>query len=444
MIGKEKLKKIADTVLSLSKADQTEVLLSVSENALTRFANNQIHQNVAWKNLGISVRVVKDKKVGVAGTNSFDAQALKDVVARATVLADFQNPDPAFVSLPKPQDIPEVENTIHHATEEEMADGAHTVIQKAQKENVVASGAYANDVSELAVANSLGVWAHHAGSSCNLSTIVMGTDSSGFAADVARTPSEVDSEHVAETAVCKTLESKNPQDIEPGEYEVILEPQAVSEMMAFFQWYGPNARMYHEGASPLSGKIGTQVFGKNITIIDDPFHESVFPMPFDFEGFPKKKITFVKNGILKNIAYDSYYAQRFHEKNTGHALPAPNTMGPIPLHMYIAPGDKTREEMIKNVKRGLLVTRLWYVRVLNPKMLNVTGMTRDATFLIENGKIIHPVKNLRFNQSIPDALNNVIDIENKLTPLASFEGEMISLAPTLHISKWEFSSGTLF
>lgn len=444
MISEEKLKQIAEKALSFSKAEQTEVLLSAAGSALTRFANNQIHQNVAWKNLGISIRVINQKKIGVASTNSFEESKLKDVVARATELSDLQEPDPGFVSLPKPEQIPVVENDTHYATEEEMAAGAYTIIKKAQDAHLVASGAYANDVSSLAVANSLGVWAHHAGSSCNLSTIVLGKDSSGFAADVARTPSEVDAKLVAETAVQKTLESKNPQDIEPGEYEVILEPQAVSEMMAFFQWYGPNARIYHEGASPLSDKMGKQVFGKNITIIDDPFHKDVFPMPFDFEGYPKKAITFVKNGILKNIAYDSYYAAKYHHNNTGHALPAPNTMGPIPLHMYIAPGDKTREEMIKNVKRGLLVTRLWYVRVLNPKMLNVTGMTRDATFLIENGKIVRPVKNLRFNQSIPEALNHVVGIENKLTPLASFEGEMISLAPTLHISKWEFSSGTLF
>ena len=444
MIGEEKLKQIAEKALSFSKAEQTEVLLSVSGNALTRFANNQIHQNVAWKNLGISARVIIDKKIGVASTNSFDDASLKDVMARATELANLQEPDPGFVSLPKPQKIIKVADDIHHATEEEMAAGADVVIKKAMKENLIASGAYANDVSEIAVANSLGVWAHHAGSSCNLSTIVLGIDSSGFAADVARTPDEVDSELVAGTAVEKALESKNPQDIEPGEYEVILEPQAVSEMMAFFQWYGPNARIYHEGASPLSDKMGSQVFGKNITIIDDPFHKDVFPMPFDFEGQPKKAITFIKNGVLQNIAYDSYHALKYHHQNTGHALPAPNTMGPIPLHMYIAAGDMTRDAMIKNVKRGLLVTRLWYVRVLNPKMLNVTGMTRDATFLIENGKIVRPVKNLRFNQSIPKALNNVVGIENKLTPLASFEGEMISLAPTLHISKWEFSSGTLF
>ena len=444
MLGKDKLKQIADKVLAYSKADQTEVLLFVTVNALTRFACNQIHQNMAWKDLGISVRVIKDKKIGVSSTNDLVDRALYDVVDKALKLSELQEADEQFISLPGPRKVPEVENNIYYASEQEMAEGANTVIQLAMKNRLTASGAYSNDTTEMAVANSLGVWAYHAGSSCNLSTIVLGENSSGFAADVARTTEDVDAVQVAKTAVEKTLESKDPQDIEPGEYEVILEPQAVSEMLAFFQWYGPNARIYHEQASPLSGQLGKQVFGKNITLIDDPFHPEVFPMPFDYEGQPKKTLTIVENGIHKNIAYDSYNASKYKAENTGHALPAPNTMGPIPLHLYIKPGDQTREEMIKKVKKGLLVTRLWYVRVLNPKTLNVTGMTRDGTFLIENGKIVQPVKNLRFNQSIPDALNNVVSIENKLTPLASFEGDMIGLMPTLHIGKWHFTSGTLF
>ena len=444
MLGTDKLKQIADKVLAYSKADQTEVLLFVSENSLTRFACNQIHQNMAWKDLGISVRVIKDKKIGVSSTNDLSDSALHEVVDKALILASLQEPDEQFISLPEAHDIPETENSVYYASEEEMAQGAHTIIEEAKKNHLIASGAYSNDTTELAVANSLGVWAYHAGSSCNLSTIVLGENSSGFAADVGRTTQDIDANLVAKTAIDKTLESKNPEDIEPGEYEVILEPQAVSEMLAFFQWYGPNARIYHEQASPLSGQMGKQVFGRNITLIDDPFHPEVFPMPFDYEGQPKHALTIVENGILKNIAYDSYNALKYKTKNTGHALPAPNTMGPIPLHLYIKPGDKTREQMIRAVKKGLLVTRLWYVRVLNPKTLNVTGMTRDATFLIENGKIVKPVKNLRFNQSIPEALNNVISIENKLTPLASFEGDLIGLMPTLHIGSWHFTSGTLF
>lgn len=445
MIDKQQLKKISEDILSSSKAEQTEVLLSVSDNTLTRFANNEIHQNVAWKNVGVSVRVIiKKNKVGVASTNALDSTSLKNVLEKAIRLAKLQEPDPYFQSLPEPHPLPQVDQSTYTAREEDLSYGVHEIISTAQKNSLTASGAYANDAYTLAIANSLGVWAYHEGSSCNLSTVVIGESSSGFSADVGRTTHDINAQEVGKTAVQKTIESKNPESIDPGEYEVIFEPQAVSEMLAFFQWYGPNARIYHEQASPLSGQMDKQVFGTNITLIDDPFHPEIFPMPFDYEGQPKEKLTIVKAGVLKNIAYDSYNAKRFQAKNTGHALPAPNTLGPIPLHMYLAPGKKSRSEMIRSVKRGLLVTRLWYVRVLNPKTLNITGMTRDGTFLIENGKIVKAVKNLRFNQSIPEALNNVLGIENKLTKLASFEGELVGLMPAVHIGKWHFTSGTLF
>ena len=444
MVTEKKLKKIADKVLLLSKSQETEVLLSISENSLTRFANNQIHQNVAWRNIGVSLRIIDNKRIGVATTNSFDTASLEKVVEKATFLSQLQKPDEHFVSLPKPMPIPEVDQSIEFATEHGMAKSVYTVIKKAKDASLIASGAYSNGADHLAVANSHGVWAYNQSSSCNLSTIVMGESSSGFASNVSKRNDNIDAEYIAKTAVSKTIESSDPSEIEPGEYEVIFEPQAVSEMLAFLQWYGPNARIYHEGASAFSNKIGNLVFGKNITLIDDPFHKDIFPMPFDYEGVPKKKLTIVENGVLKNIAYDSYNANRFKMPNTGHALPAPNTLGPIPLHMYIKPGSSTREKMIKSVKRGLLVTRLWYVRVLNPKQLNITGMTRDGTFLIENGTIIKPVKNMRFNQSIPQALNNTLAIEDKLTPLASFEGELIGLAPTMHIGSWNFTSATLF
>jgi predicted Zn-dependent protease len=157
------------------------------------------------------------------------------------------------------------------------------------------------------------------------------------------------------------------------------------------------------------------------------------------------KVEIIKNGILKNLVYDSYHANRYHAKNTGHALPAPNTYGPIPTHLAFEPGKKSYKDMIKGVKRGLLVTRLWYVRVLNPKSLSVTGMTRDGLFLIEDGKIVRGVKNLRFNQSIPAALNNVVDVSRELFPLSSFELEMgINRMPYLHIKNWNFTSETVF
>lgn len=444
MLGEKKLKKIFEMLLHQGSVDQIEILYSSSKNALTRFANNEIHQNMAWRNLFVSIRVIIGKKIGVAQTSSIKKKSLDITLNKAIEIAKNQQSDPDFVTLPVPKKTSKLSERVSNFSIDKMGKGAGSIIEIARKKQLTASGAYACEISEVAVANSLGVFQYHKSASVNLSTVILADTSSGFASQVAKNQVDIRPQEVGEVAVYKALESAKPRDLPPDDYEVILEPQAVSEIMSFLSWYGPNARIYHEGASCFSKKMDQQVFGSNINIIDDPFHELVFPMPFDYEGFPKKKLEIVKNGVLKNIAYDSYHANKFGMQNTGHALPAPNTIGPVPLHMYIKEGNETKTQMIKNVKKGLLITRFWYVRVLNPKTLNITGMTRDGTFLIKDGEVVGPVKNMRFNQSIPEALNNVIAIENKLNAVGSFEGEMISLSPTLHIGKWSFSSSTLF
>lgn len=445
MVGENQLKQIAQKVLALSPSGETEVLLWVSENGLTRFANSTIHQNVAWEDINISVRVALGKKVGVAGGNRFDDTGLAQVVETAVAIAKLQKEDPYFVGLPKPLALPKISTSYSLDTVEERSKKVKVIIDKAKAQHITASGSFQSGLSELAIANSHGVWAYHISSSADLSTILLGDTSTGFAGEVANKAADINAEMVASTAINKVLQSANPKEVAPGQWDVILEPQAVNELITFFAFMGPNARIYHEQASFLSGKLGQQVANKQITIVDDPLSSDAFPMPFDFEGYPKQKTTIIENGILKNLVYDSYYATRFKATNTGHALPAPNTGGPVPLHLLIKPGTTTRSAMIRNVKKGLLVTRLWYIRVLNPRSLSLTGMTRDGLFLIENGEIVGGVKNMRFNQSIPEMLSNVVAIEDKLTPLSSFESEIgINRMPSLHIKDWSFSSGTLF
>lgn len=453
MIGEQKLREIAQKTLDFARADlpagrqvEAEVLLFVTDQGLTRFANNQIHQNVASEDLGLSVRVVVGKKVGVASGNSFEEESLKRIVHSAQEIAKIQEADPDFPGLVQPREHKVIKNEIKQATPGERAKSVSLIIKKAREhEGVVASGAYSSSITEVAVANSKGVWGYHVGSASDLSTILLGPDSTGFSAQLEKDPKDVNAEVVGDHAVKKVLDGAKPKDLTPGEYEVVMEPQAVNEMISFFAWLGPNARMYHEQASFFSGKLGEKVFGENVTIFDDPLDNSGFPMPFDFEGYPKERLVIVDGGKLVNICYDSYHAGKYKVKNTGHALPAPNTNGPIPLHLVIQPGEKTQEEMIKDVKKGLLVTRLWYVRFLNPRSMTITGMTRDGTFLIENGKIVRPVKNLRFNQSIPEALNNVVSVGRDLEAVGSFETELgTNRMPALHIGKFNFTSGTEF
>ncbi len=445
MVGEKKLKLIANKVLALSPSGETEVLLWVSENGLTRFANSHIHQNVAWEDVNISVRVALGKKIGVAGGNRFDDEGLKKVVDNAVAIARLQQEDPFFAGLPTPQHIPRLKTEPVLDTVDMRSQKVATILKKTKGKNIIASGSFQSGLSELAIANSHGVWAYHISSSTDLSTILLGDTSTGFAGQVGTSVADIDAEQVAETAIQKLVLGKDPRDVSPGEWDVILEPQAVNELITFFAFMGPNARIYHEQASFLSGKLGQKVANEKVTIVDDPLNKDAFPMPFDFEGYPKEKTTIIENGILKSLIYDSYTAHRFNAKNTGHALPAPNTGGPVPLHLAILPGTTSKNTMIKNIKKGLLVTRLWYIRVLNPRSLSLTGMTRDGLFMIENGEITGGVKNLRFNQSIPEMLNNVVAIEDTLTPLSSFESEIgINRMPSLHIKNWTFSSGTLF
>lgn len=445
MVGEAKLQQIAKKVLSLSKAYETEVLLFVTDHGLTRFANSQIHQNVAWDDVGISVRVVQRQRIGVASTNSFSDVALRDVVRRAENLAKLQKEDPHFKSLPKPARLPQLEKFITQITPKQRTEAVSTVIARANEKKIIASGAFDSTVAEIAVANSHGLWAYHATSAASLSTILLGKDSTGFAAGLGKNVDDIDAEDVALRAINKVVRGRKPMEVKSGKWDVILEPQAVNEMMEFFAWLGPNARIYHEEASHFSGRLGEKVVGNNITIIDDPLDPNGFPMPFDFEGHPKKPLTIIEAGVLKNLVYDSYHAGRHGAKNTGHALPAPNISGPIPLHLKMEVGKRKLEDIIKRVKRGLLVTRFWYVRTLNPRHLSITGMTRDGTFLIKDGEIVTGVKNLRFNQSIPEALNNVVEISDQLLAVPGLETELgTNRMPALHIRNWNFTSGTEF
>jgi predicted Zn-dependent protease len=213
-------------------------------------------------------------------------------------------------------------------------------------------------------------------------------------------------------------------------------------MMDFFASLGPNGRIFHEQASYLRNKMGKRVFSSKLTIWDDPFNAGTIPLAFDFEGYPKQKTLLVRAGVPKAIVYDSYLANKYKQRNTGHALPAPNTEGPIPGNLIITPGKKTSEQLIKGVKKGLLITRFWYVRMLHHYQMNITGMTRDGTFLIVNGKIVYGVKNLRFTQSIPEVLRNIVELSRESSIQLSWVGA--GYYPFLFIKKFHFTSTTQF
>jgi len=445
MLGKNKLSKITKKALLLAKengASDAEVVLQQGVEELTRFANSEIHQSISLTDSLVHIRVAVGKKVGVSRCNRLDAQGIRDCVKKAIELANYQQIDPHYRGLPaKSSYIPTHKHyqRLSHIGPKGRAKAIDIIIKEAKKVLHHASGAFSESENETLIANSNGVLAYHRGLSASLTTILTGDKSTGFASQSGRGGSEIIAKNVARQAVYKATHGECIE-VPPGEYEVILEPPAVAELMDFFAWFGPNARIFHEDVSFYQGNLGKQVFHESLTILDDPLHKLGYPIGFDYEGTPKRPIVLVKAGTLNSVVYDSYHANKYKMENTGHALLAPNTWGPTPTHLVVAPGKHTKDQLIKNVKKGLLITRFWYTRVVQHKQLMLTGMTRDGTFYIENGKITGRVRNLRYTQSIVEAYKDIRGIGNKLE-LHGSEGSP-SLVPHLHIGTFRFTGIT--
>ncbi len=419
MLGPDKVKEITSQVLALSKAEQTEVIFNGMDSALTRFANSYIHQNVAETNTEVRVRLVYGKKIGVASSNDLSPEALKRTVDTARAIAQRQPENPEFKSLPGPQPIQNVEAFVERTakfTPEQRAQIVSVLCRKAKEKGVVAAGAFNTMSFEIAVANSLGVFAYHPGTVADINTVMMSDTGSGYAAFTHPDASQVNAAAIADEAISKALKARNPEALEPGDYTVLLEEYAVTDILDFLAYLSFSALAVQEERSFMKGKIGEKVMGDNVTLWDDGLAPDTLALPFDYEGVPRQKVTFVENGIARGVVYDTATAQREGKQSTGHSLPAPNSTGPSAEHMFMAPGSTPKSEMLKGVERGIWVTRFWYTRVVHPTKVLITGMTRDGTFLIENGEVTKPVKNFRFTTSYLDALNNVkaISRETKL------------------------------
>jgi len=447
VLGKTRLQGIAERVLAEAKADQTEVMIAANDSHLTRFATNTIHQNVAETDVSIRVRSIIGSKVGVASGNDLSDGALKDLVERAETVARFQQENPQFSSLPEPKLIREIEAYVSataESTPKERAVGVKGILDRAERSGLDAAGVFSTEAQEIVIANSRGVMAYHRGTLAGVMSVVMGKTGSGYAADSSIDVEKLDPAKVGEVAVDKALRSADPTDIEPGEYTVILEEEAVADMVFFLGWLGMGALSVQEGRSFMTGRFGEKVTGDKITIWDDGLDPRGIPLPFDFEGVPKQKVVLIENGIAKAVVYDTFTAKREGKESTGHSLPAPNTFGPIPINLFMAPGTATKEEMLAETKRGIWVTRFHYTNPVHPVKTILTGMTRDGTFLIEDGRITRPLKNLRFTQSILEAFANADMLGSELKMVKSDWGMMATCAPAARIHRFTFTGTTEF
>lgn len=445
MLGQEKISEIARTALGTSKADQTELVVMSSNSSLTRFANNSIHQNVAETNAILRVRVVLGKRVGVSESNDLTPDGVKRAVETARAIAQLQPENPDFASLPAPLPIPQLNAFVPataNVTPEARALLVRAICKQADANKLTAAGAFKTETYELAVANSVGTFAYHPGTIADIHTVMMGDSASGYASAASPDVRDLHSEPIARDAIQKALRSRNPIALQPGEYTVVLEETAVSDLLEYLGWLAFNALAVQEDRSFMKDHFGDKLMADSVTIGDDALSPDTFGVPFDFEGVPKQRVTFVESGVARAVAFDSATARKDGKQSTGHSLPAPNTVGPVPMHMFLSPGDSTKEEMIRSVTRGVLVTRFWYTRVVHPLHVTMTGMTRDGTFLIEHGEITQPIKNMRFTTSYLDAMKHVQRISGQTKLIRDDWMGRASRAPSILADGFNFTGAT--
>ena len=422
---------------------EAEALVIAEDEALTRFANSQIHQNVAEIDVTVNLRVAIGKRVGVASSGRTDAEGLRRLAENATAIARVVEELEDWAGLPGPTPAAPVAagfaQSTAAASPELRADAVRQVISAADDAGVTAYGSFSSGTETAAVANSLGVRVGGTRTIAQLLTVSMGPDGgSGYAEQAAVDVDANDATAIGREAAGKARATANAVSLDAGDYPVVLEEYAVVDLLDMLGYLGFSALAVQEERSFV--EIGKRIGSDLVTIIDDGQDPAGIPMGFDYEGVAKRRVDLLDRGICRGVVYDSQTAARDDVASTGHGLPAPNPWGPFPLNMVMAAGDQSRDDLIGGLDRGLLVTRFHYTNPVHPKLAIITGMTRDGTFLVEGGRIVGPVKNLRFTQSYLDALACTVGVARERRTLRGFLGGVV--VPAIRLEAWTFTGTT--
>ena len=430
-----------DGAVARSRADATEAVYIGLRDATTRFAENRIHQNLVSSDGRVIIRLVKDGRTAVSSTNDLSDDGLDRALADALEIASFLESEEGIPPLVKSPEAPRTEAYFAATDECPPANRAAAVSEIARQANgagLQSSGLYSLQTNRIAVVNSAGTRQYHEETVAELSVSAAddATLGQGWSIGVAHDIVKLDAAALGRTAVDKAVRSRNPEPLPPGDYTVILEPAAVGQLLLFLGFLAFSGKSFAQGRGVLSGRIGESVTGQNITIIEDPFLPEFPGVPFDCEGVPKQKVVLIENGVAKGVVHDRRSAAIAGTESTGHALPPDNARGPYPKNMTMLPGDSSLDQMIGSTSRGILVTHFWYVNYLNPMLAQVTASTRDGTFLIENGAISKPIRNLRATPAILESFAQVEQIgrERVLYPQYS----VVMSIPALKITTMPF------
>jgi predicted Zn-dependent protease len=437
---------LAETVLRLAEsegASEAEVLVAAGVEALTRFANSEIHQNVAESDVRVSLRFVRGKRIGVASSGRTDPGGLRGLAETAGRIAAVAEEQADWPGLPREQQDEPAAGVFSAGTAtaspELRAAGVRAVIAASDGAGVTAFGSFSTGVETVAVATSTGTRVAEARTSARLLAVTMGPDDgTGYAEAAAVDATTIDAAAIGSEAAEKARRSAHPIALPPGDYPVVLEEYAVADLLDNLGFVGFSGLAVEEERSFF--EPGRRIGSELVTIVDDARDPAGMPASFDYEGVPTRPVTMVEAGVCREVVHDAATAARAGVPSTGHGLPAPNPWGPFPLHAVMAQGSTPRGELLGGLRRGLLVTRFHYTNVVHGKLAVVTGMTRDGTFLVEDGRIVGPVRNLRFTQSYLEALAAVEAVASERRLLNGELGAV--LVPAVRIGSWRFTGAT--
>lgn len=429
-------------------------------SALTRFANNAITQNVSEEGCEVSVRVQMGGRTARATTNRLDDESLQRVVKQAEALARVQEEDSdllPMLSAAEQGSAPELSRYCEETAAMgagERAEQVAAMVKIARHGGLNAAGTYSSGESFEALLNSNGVERWHRQTLAEASVTMQAEDSSGWQKQNYTSAKKLDAHRLAEIAAEKAVRSAHPVEVGPGKYTVILEPSAVVDLIGFLAADFSGLALL-EQRSCLNGRLGTKLFGENVSIADDVSHEGQTGPEWDGEGVARRKLTLVENGVVREIALARGTAARIRRSElaeklagaeaTGHGFSLPNESGEAATNIVfrVAPSEqKTVEEMISKTEYGLLITRLWYIREVDAYEKILTGMTRDGTFLVENGRVGRGIRNLRFNQSVIEMLRQILDLGEPVRACGEEAFDMV--APPIKAKDFNFTEVTRF
>src|SRR4051812_3592872 len=438
VLSRDESKSLIDRVVKMSKAESVQVNVGGGYSANVRFADNQMSTAGGITDYTVVIQSSFGKKHSVVTINDVSDEALQRAVKQSEDLAKLAPDDPEAMPALPPQQYQEVNayfDSVANLTPADRAKAALTALDPARKAGDLATAGFlVTNASSTALGNDKGMFAYHRSTNANYTVTVRTKDGtgSGWAGGEHNDWNQVDIAGLSQRAIEKAKLSKNPVAIEPGRYTVILEPQAVGDLVQLIGGY-VDARSADEGRSPFSkqgggNKVGEKILDERVTLFSDPFDPHVLSQPFDGQGFPLGRQVFVENGVLKQLFYSRFWAQKQGKVATG-----------APTSYVMSGGDASVEDMIKGTERGVLVTRLWYLREVDPRTILYTGLTRDGTFLIENGKISRALKNFRFNESPLFMLNN-LETLGRPVRLAGTEAGGAIVVPAIKVRDFNFTS----